>query len=217
MQLPRKHAAMLSERDDAILETLSVKVRLLTLEQIAGVWWTPTPTGIANARKRLARLRSMGLIESWQVKAHPLLSLESPVITWIPGEPRPNFGAASYEFQTRWKEAPKTTTVWVASKRCLAHFGAIGTRFGHPLQATHDLHVSAVYLRVRALSLSLAATWTGEDERERKRGVKHPDAVIQNAEGRIELIIEFGGAYPAERVQEFHEHCEMSSVAYQMW
>lgn len=208
---------MLTERDRAILEALTVKVRLFSLDQVAGAWWDRTATGAANARRRLARLRQMGLVEPWRVNAHPLLSLDSPVASWSPGDPVPDPWQVAYRLQSRWQEAPKQTAVWVASKRAINQFGGAGRRLMHPLQATHDLHVSGIYLRLLASNRELAEAWVGEDELGHNRGGKLHDAVIQDPEGETRLVIEFGGSYPAERVERVHEHCLREMVPYQLW
>jgi hypothetical protein len=197
---------------------VSSKVRLLSLEQLAGAWWEPTPTGLANARRRLRQLRTLGLIEPWRVNARPLLNLEAPVASWSPGKPVPDPEAVSYQLQTRWNEGPKSTTVWIASKRTLNQFGASGRRLARPIQATHDLHVSAIYLRMLAWKPELAATWVGEDELPREGGGKHPDAILRDDRGETMLVFEFGGAYPAERVAAVHEHyLNEGETPYQIW
>src|SRR5262249_55091248 len=111
----------------------------------------------------------------------------------------------------------KTTTVWIAAKRALHHFGSVGRRFGHPLQATHDLHVSSIFLRMRSSCPALSATWVGEDELEVSDGEKLPDAVLIDLQCRKKLFIEFGGASPAKRVERFHEHCLSEGLPYQLW
>ena len=141
---------MLSERDEGILESLCLKVRLLTLDQIAATWWTPTNTGQANARRRLRQLRELGFLEAWKVQARPLLELQRPVVMWSPGASDPDPGKVSYELKKRWTQPAKTTTVWIASKHSLHHFAATGRRLSRPLQATHDLHVSSIYLKMLA-------------------------------------------------------------------
>jgi hypothetical protein len=209
---------MLTERDQTILEALCLKVRMFSLEQLAECWWGGnTPTATANARRRLRKLQTMGFVEPWQVKAHPLLDLKAPVASWSLGDPEPDPWAVSYQLQCRWTEAPKTTTVWIAAKGALHHFGSVGRRFGHPLQATHDLHVSAIYLRMHGCYPALATTWVGEDELATSDREKLPDAVLLDALGRKKLFIEFGGAYPAKRVENFHEHCLAEGLPYQLW
>jgi hypothetical protein len=50
-----------------------------------------------------------------------------------------------------------------------------------------------------------------------RRGETLPDAFIVDEEHEPLWVIEFGGAYDAGRVQEFHEDCQVRQLPYQMW
>jgi hypothetical protein len=110
--------------------------------------------------------------------------------------------------------------VYIATRQCANQFG--GRQPGelkHDFQATHDLGVSAVYLRLRDSRPEAAEMWVGEDLLRafwRHRNI--PDAALAKGPGRrVDTVIEFGGAYDAPRVRRFHQHCESQRTRYQLW
>lgn len=44
---------------------------------------------------------------------------------------------------------------------------------------------------------------------------KLPDALLKLRSGKI--AVEFGGAYTARKLAEFHEYCERQRLAYEVW
>lgn len=210
---------ILTARDTEILRSLIWKVRLFTLAQLSTTWWTDSPSGRSEARRRCRRLVDQGLLEMTAVHARPLPSLTAPVCCWAPGEPTPDFGRVSYVLRCRWAEAPRTVTAYVATTRAANAFGGHGGPLRHPLQATHDIGVSQVYLTYRATTPWLARAWVGEDvvPRSQRRRVRVPDALIRDDSGRTSLAVEFGGAYDAARVAGFHEDCLKTGVPYVLW
>lgn len=210
---------MLTERERDILEILSSKIRILTREQILCGWWPPSLAAKRNARKRLVQLTDAKLLARVSVLARPLLPLESPVSRWRPGVEAPDFSALSWQLQKRWTEPPKTTIAYLATGRASGIFGGRASgQLGKASQATHDIHLAALYLKLRREAPTLAAGWIGEDilapTREHQ---KLPDAVIHDAAGSPRFVYEFGGAYPTDRVEAFHRDCEARSLPYELW
>ncbi len=103
----RKNDVMvtLTNRDVDVLETLTLKVHLATLEQIFSGWWSNCSRGTKAARERLSKLEKDGWIERHRVNVHPMLTLAKPELTWVPGGPTPDFGPVSYRLKKRWTEA----------------------------------------------------------------------------------------------------------------
>ena len=205
-------------RDHDILEVLTFKVRLLTLPQIAGTWWGGSDSALTRARARLAELQHAGLIKALQVHTDKMLPLDTPVATWAPGEPDPQYGAVAYELQHRWsQDAPRLTRVYVATRKAANQYGGVGGRLKFPDQATHDLHLSELYLRFRQSNRDLANRWINEDLRP-KAGFKQkdPDILIQD-DAHSGLAIEFGGRYDARRIRDFHRDCAARERRWQIW
>jgi len=204
-------------RDHELLPAVVQKVRLFGLRQVAEHWWDGDT---ANARRRLKQYAAAGLIERIEVHARPLPQLTQPVFSWRPQEAIPNFDAVAYRLQVRWKSTPvRPCSAFVATERLAQHYG--GRRSGelkHPLQATHDLGVAQIWLQLQATATAWADAWRGEDIlAHTRRGEKCPDAFIVNEQQEVFCVIEFGGAYSAERVRDFHEDCVQRNLPYQLW
>jgi len=201
-----------------MLFALTHRIRLATGSQLGRTSGGPGSTALESARKTIATLERAGFAVSFQVRAHPELSLEQPICTWKPGSPTPAFGVISYRLRVRWIEAPEVITVYAASEKAARRFAGHGGRLPHPLQATHDLHMTGVFLQLRERSPEEAALWVPEEKfANKRRGQKLPDAEIQDEKGRTLKVIEFGGSYSPERVRKVHEDCERRSVPYELW
>lgn len=210
-------ALHLTGRDREILHALALKVRLFNQRQLAGHWWDGE---LANTRRRLKRLAQAGLLSRVIVPTRALPPLEGPLVHWQPGEPAPEMGQVAYRCQSRWRgRAVHPTTVWIASEKAAQLYG--GSRRGdlhHPTQATHDLGVAAVWLRLKITAPAWAEAWRGEDQLAHTRvGQKVPDAFLVDAENAVRCVIEFGGAYDSERVEAFHADCAARELPYQLW
>ena len=207
----------LTQRDHELLTALVQKVRLFSLRQIASHWWDDE---VANTRRRLKSLAKAGLIHAMTVAARTLPPIESPLTVWQPGETPPDMGRLAYQLQSRWQRRPvRTMSASIATGRAAQLLG--GKQRGelkHPLQATHDLGVAAIWLNFHAQAPEWAEAWRGEDLLAHTRqGEKLPDGFIVNEAGETVWVIEFGGAYDTARVQEFHEDCARRSLPYQIW
>lgn len=204
-------------RDHELLQSLSQKVRLFSQRQVAEEFWDGA---LPNARRRLKQLAGNDLLSRITVHARSIPVLESPLASWRPGDSVPNFGQVAYRCQVRWRHRPvRSCTAWLATEKTAQHYG--GVRRGelkNPVQATHDLGVAAVWLRLRQVAPQWAAAWRGEDLLAHTRiGEKLPDAFIVNHQEQVVWVIEFGGGYDADRVKAFHEDCAQRDLPYQMW
>ena len=211
------NALHLTPRDRAIVQALVQKVRLFSQRQIVDHWWNGEQ---ANSRRRLKRLADRNLLQRTIVQARPAPAFESPLITWRPGDAAPDFGKVAYRCQARWRSRPaRQSVVWLATKVASQAFG--GTARGklkHSMQATHDLGVAAVWLRLHQVAPQWAAAWRSEDLLAHTRvGQKLPDAFIVDDAEQVIWVIEFGGAYDAARVKAFHQDCVSRNLPYQLW
>jgi hypothetical protein len=199
--------------------SLCFSVRLFSLEQIARTWWTQTPRETRRCRHRMLTLASQGWLQHTTVLARPLLNLVEPVFGWHPGTKDPDFVAISRELRRRWKLPARKVEVFLASHKAAAILG--GTTLGvvkHLCQATHDLHVSETFLVYRRNQPEMASLWVGEDSAVANRSdSKRPDALLRNEHGEVLRVVEFGGAYKADRVQAMHEHCLQHNHPYEIW
>jgi hypothetical protein len=206
-------------RDREIVSALASKIRMLAFDEIIRRWWPPSKSAATNARRRLSDLVDAGLLARERAFARPMLSLAEPVFRWQPGEDAPAFGELSWRLQSRWTEAPREVTVYLATRRAAAIFGGRADgRIKNLSQATHDIHLGSLYLKFTKDASGLASGWIGEGvlapSRERQ---KLPDAILHDREGRPRLVVEFGGAYPADRVEAFHADCAERRLPYEIW
>lgn len=209
----------MTEREQEIIAALSGKIRLLSFEDIHHTWWPSSKSAVTNARRRLSAMVDEGLLVKERAFARPRLPLTEPVFRWKPGQDAPAFGELSWKLQSRWTEEPREITVYLATRRATGIFGGKADgRIKNPSQTTHDIHLGALYLKLRREAPTLAAGWVGEavlaPTRERQ---KLPDAILHDREGRPRLVMEFGGAYPAFRLEAFHEDCAKRRLPYELW
>ena len=209
----------LTDRERQFIQALAAKIRVLTFEQITGTWWPDSDSGRTNARRRLGELADHGLLARTRVHARPLLALSSPLCRWKPGDREPDFQSLAYRLHERWREPLKTMTAYLATRRAAGIFGGVAEgRMKNPSQASHDIHLSGVYLHFLRTAPALAAGWVGEDVLAPSRaGQKLPDAILHDGEGRPRLAIEFGGSYQAVRIAEFHADCAARTLPYELW
>ena len=207
----------LTDRDRELLQSLALKVRVFSQRQIADDFWDGS---LPNARRRLKRLLDQELLLRVTVHARSLPLLESPLASWRPGDPEPDFGKLAYQCQARWRQRPvRPCSAFIASSKAAQLFGAAHRgELSNPTQATHDLGVAAVWLRLRQIAPEWSTAWQGEDLLAHTRvGEKLPDAFIVNSQAQVTCVIEFGGSYDTERVKAFHHDCLRRQLPYQLW
>jgi len=206
----------LQGRDLEILEVLSRRVRLLSLDQVARTWWGTTRHATANASRRLAALERRGLVRRMQAMAHELPDLAEPLLAWSPGQATPDLPAIAYRLESRWSSPLRPTVLVSATRSAGAWLGGGGGRRPRESEISHDLGLASLYLRFRAGEPERAAAWVPEDlfvPGELDGFV--PDAIVR--EGERPTLIEFAGAYKKERLQKLHASCERAAFSYELW
>lgn len=210
---------MLTDRDMELLTMLIWKTGLASLDQAIAHWWGSSESAVRNGRRRIRLLSDLGWVDASPVLARPLLELAAPLYEWAPTDAVPEFDRHAWQTLSRWKLPARRVTVLAASRKARLTFGGTGRR---PLrkvcQFTHDLHVTAVYLKVLQVRPQDAAAWRGEGEIPGKRsGQILPDAILVDAAGAPYRAIEFGGRYSADRLRHFHEGCVRRNLPYEVW
>lgn len=205
----------LTSRDREILSVLTTRVRVRSTAQVGRTWWANASQPEAGARRRLRALAEAGLVTVDQVLAHREIALAGPVALWHRGLPEPDFPALSARLARRWAEPERATPCVVATEQAAAQFGGTGGRPPRDSEATHDIHLAAVYLRMRQELPTRAASWTPEAALKKGQGIKVPDAIVRD--GKYRTAIEFGGSYSAEKLAAFHRYCQGRALAYELW
>lgn len=204
------------ERDLTLLEALALRVRLIGQRQLADVFWQGH---IANARRRMSQLAGIGMVTRCVVNAQPLPDLSEPVVRWQPGQPQPAPDRVAFQLQSRWKyRALRPMVVYFPTEKTVNHFGGRERSPARMTQMTHDLGVTAVWLRYSQQDRSLTAMWVGEDILAPTRiDQKLPDAALIDQHGNPKLLIEFGGSYGPARVADFHNDAAARGLPYHLW
>ncbi len=205
-------------RDTEIVAALALKIPFIEVGQAARAWWQDSYSGRECAADRLGRMADEGYLIRLKLRVHPELPIDEPVFSWRPGDQSPDFGSISYRLRARWTEPLRCITAFAASKRIGRWFAGRGGPLPRPLQATHDLHVAAIFLRLLKQNPAQARGWVSDQMLAAfRRGQKLPDAEIQDESGRTVKVIEFGGSYPPERVRKVHEDCQRRGLSYELW
>lgn len=209
----------LTHRDIDIIKVLTTRIRVLSLNQIGEYWWASSARPDLLAGRRVEQLESCGLLFAYQAMCHPLLRLESPVILWMPGQQEPEFASAAYQLQVRWCRPPILTNCVIATEEAASRFGGYGGRRPRLTEQTHDLHLAAVYLKLRQADPSAAMFWKSEAELltspTRSPSDRLPDALIDHP--AVPRVVEFGGAYRRDKLVDFHQWCANAGYAYEVW
>ena len=212
----RPATVRLQLRDRAILDVLVRRVRALSLDQVARTWWSGGGNPSGGAAARLRDLADAGLVDTFSMTAHPELPLHEPAAVWQPGQAVPDFGQVARVLARRWDQPVAATRCVVATEAAGARFGGSGGRYPSEDELTHDLHLAAVYLRMRAELPTRAALWTAEADLPKGQGVKVPDAVVRD--GLERTAIEFvGSSYSAAKLERFHRYCRAVGLGYELW
>jgi hypothetical protein len=109
------------------------------------------------------------------------------------------------------------TTCVSASRKAANVFGGHGGRLPREIERSHDIHLARVYLVYCRQTPELIANWIFEERlrSETRRGDRLPDAVIRT--GSTQKAIEFGGAYPKDKLRSFHRYFVDRNIPYEVW
>ena len=204
-------------RDLDLLDTLTLRVRLLTLCQVTELWW-PNGENQRCARRRLECLEAAKLIEIHRVNVHPLLPVTSPLFAWQPGDAEPDCEQLAKSCRERWNKPAVPMTVCVAAPLAANMQGSTSCGVPHRDHRNHDLRLASVYVAYRSQRPGLAALWVGEHGLPKAgHRIKDPDAFLRHEGGQIVRVIESAGRYSEAQVQSFHDHCQADELPYELW
>lgn len=197
---------MLRAADIACVETLTQKLRFLSVEQAARMWWPGRRH--STVRHHLRTLADEGWLLRLTTAVPPALSLVQPICSWSPGEEAPDFDALAYTAQKRAPRARTSMDLFAAAPAAARRFGgrAGGFKLGHLF---HDLNVAALYARLFTEDPASAEAWVGEDRLLLERaGDVCPDVELRTPDGTPYRVLEFAGtSYKAERFARLLDDC----------
>ena len=194
----------LTQRDREIIDALK-QVRFLSAKQAGQMWWSETKDPAASSRKRLVELATAGLVTPVRLQARCEFRTDGPLATWQPGLPPPSARELARITKARFRDIPVTPLAGILGR---------GKRPPKESEATHDLHLAGVYLRMRRELPTRARSWVFESEIEPWAGY-HPDAMVRD--GRSWTVIEFAGEYDEPEIARCHNACEARNYGYEIW
>jgi len=202
-------------RDNAILEALALRVRLLSLGQITKVFFNDNAKG---AHRRMTQLAKSNFVKPVRILARTTPRQQQPIFVWELTQPQPRFQAIVVQLRSRWLTAPtRMTTVYLQGQATAKLFGAkaIG-KLRHIFQASHDLGFAETFLLFLATRPEDAKRWMKEDLPRKALG-QIPDGLIVDSNRVPIRAIEYCGLYPAVRLKRFHIHCAKMRLPYELW
>ena len=208
----------LTLRDHALFDTLTRRVRVLTLSQVGRTWYATTNAPCQHAGRRMRRLEAAGFIERFWMFARPEIQLPGPQQVWRPGDVAPDLRQLARALQRRWTAPAARTPMVIATRRAGIMLGGCGGRRPRATEATHDVCMAGVYLTIVERSPSVREAWVSEQQLRRLGygdGTCLPDAMVVLGDSR--KVIEFGGAYSHAKLAHFHRFCVESALAYEIW
>lgn len=208
----------LTARDLALLDALTLRIRVLSVEQIARTWFSDSQDPCRNAIRRIAALARAGAVERFDAHARPDLALTHPIAVWMPEGPAPDFERLSYQLASRWRAPAMPVSVVIATRVAGTWTGGYGGRRPRRSELSHDLSLAGVYLHWMQRKSHEAARWISEATLRKhgfgERGIL-PDVLIEEPGRR--RIVELGGMYGAAKLREFHRFCALRGLAYEIW
>ena len=206
----------LTERDLDFLETLTCRVSMFTLRQIAGVWW-PNERNPNRVRRRLSRLAKAGWINRHVVNARAPLWPLCPLFGWRPGGEAPDANHIASAIRSRLLQAPRPTEIFVASPLAANLHGSIAPRLS-PHRRDHQLRLAAVYVHYRTKLPDLDGLWSNQDSRPSTADeTSEFNALLTDKDGRPLRAIQVAGRWAAVRILDFHDHCASAGLPYELW
>ena len=209
----------LTARDEDVLEMLTRNVGKLSLRQYERTWFGHLKHSRMAATNRLRALRRNDLVTVMQTTMHPEIPIK-PLFTWTPGAPAPNAGRLSWKLRSRWNLSPNRTTIILPTKKAASLVGGFAVQPPRSRALLHDIHVTAIYLKIAKTRPSIADHWVHESalfhQGYGQNGVPLPDALL---ELKKPLAIDFGGSYSKEKIMRMHNAYTRSgrSLSYQIW
>lgn len=204
-------------RDLDIVETLTRRVRLLSIDQIARIWWSRAGS-LRVIRRRLRRLAAAGLIHRTIANVHPPLDVSRPLAQWKPGVDEPDSRHVSLQAKNRWQSASTPHELFFATKLAANLYGSTAGALPELNHRDHDLLLGQVYAVYRTTRPEEAQWWVGHDTLP-KAGyrIKNPDAFLVDSNGEATCIIESAGRCDSRQVESFHDHCVQCGLPYELW
>jgi hypothetical protein len=203
-----------------LLELLANHVRLLAVAQLARASLAGQRYTRRHATSLAQQLADSGWLRMSEIFARPISPLHRPLCQWRHSEPMPDLLRLSRRLHQRASFSAARTVVVSAARKTYALFGT-SQRTASPIkltQATHDLHVTEVYLHYAQRGFEPGLRWVSEDRLpETWRLRQRPDALLIDHAGEFVRAVEYGGDYSWGRLAELHHGLASIPLPYEIW
>ena len=211
----------MSARAELLLDVLCVCVRALTRHQAMRLLGFSDE---ANFRRFVRDLIARGLVAQITVPAKPVPEMREPLYSWRITDPRLTNGIIQHVLslaRARWAGRPAVnTTVIAATSKAGRIYGAQRSgRPRKPLQCTHDIALSAVFVHKSIYQPVEAKNWYGEDFANLRLGNKTVDAVVSPGAGNVicKLIECVGADYTYDKLLTIAREAVSRGLPYEFW
>ena len=209
----------LTEADQQLLEVLALRVRVLSMQQVARTWCAHNANPPKRAGRWTQRLEKAGLVECYTVMVRPEVPATAPLAVWQPGQRVPRLHRVVRAVAKRSECEAVATPVVMATESAGRSLGGRGGRSPRTSEQTHDLQLAAVYLAMRKEMPMRSRSWVHEDilvQRGYPAGQKLPDAIV--TDGRSKTVIECcGESYDVTDLMAHHTYCDQHGYGYELW
>jgi len=201
-----------------LMRILLFQLRILELTQLSHI--SPFDEfSVPNLTRWLKQIEQQKMIQTTRtISVVP--KLEQPLISWTPEKPTPPTSVVCNQLRLRWQTwRPKSCFIFWASPTAVHFYGGVAGGRRQPLQLSHDLGTSAIFVHWTQKQPGLLSDWYGEDYL-RQHPFPFPfmpDAALLGPAGVPETLIEFGGQYPLRKLQRWHQACAASQLSYELW
>jgi len=198
-----------TERDLAIVETLTTRIRMMTLEQLVRVWW-PKANNNGASKRRLRKLTEAGMIEQRIVNVSCHQTPDEPRFHWLPGGVPPN----ADDIVGRRADSPASVSMHVVNATKLAAnlFGSTVYDLPELHRRRHETALAFVYTHFAATRPRDAERWNLTSDAD-----VSADAWLVDSEQRPQLAIKLVSAMTPEHIVKAHERFASTSIPYELW
>lgn len=201
-------------RDLEIVESLALRVRVLTVRQMSAIWWRDPDRSRRVIRRCLRRLVLAGLLVRTTINALPVVPTTEPLLQWQPGQPVPDFGHLTRSVSRRSGTASIPTVVYTASRIAGNLFGGIADESPSVDGINHELRLAEVFAsRCRETQKSWYRNLLPADDRPYlQNGV-----CVIDSTGALTKIVRSSQRYTVRQTERFHERCTEHALSYELW
>ena len=204
---PLSHSTAQLLEAATVVQLLTQHVRVLGAHQLSGL-------NLRQASRLLKRLHALRMLSVRTVIVPPELPLAGPLFSWEPGTAPPTFDRLAWQLASRWRGKPHRMLIaYATAETCYAVGSSFAGRAPRRTEVSHDLHVTAIYLKLVRENPERARLWIHEDaiRAPSEVGQLIPDAMVGDT------AIEFGGRYRAEKLRAIHRGHAIAGRSYELW